>query len=126
MPGILHLTYSYRCRKQLIRRLYFRYLEERVAFLCHDLISILVVVGQGRPSPALLVEPLAGSPDNIEINGHGQTSLRSLIASRLKPLTSSKDGSTLYPHERIKPEYIVVLPKGSLPVSSVSSMDSNY
>ncbi|GJJ09097.1 hypothetical protein Clacol_003319 [Clathrus columnatus] len=40
-----------------------KYIENRVKSLCHDIISTLILVGQGRPSPALLVEPLEPNTD---------------------------------------------------------------
>lgn len=97
-----------------------KYLEDRIAYLCHGLVSSFVVVGSGRPSPALLVEPtLELQNTDADNHAHDQTSFHNLLASRLKPLISGKDGSNLFPHELIKPELIAILPKGSLPISSL-------
>lgn len=93
-----------------------KYLEDKIAYLCHDLISRHVVVGSGRPSPALLVEPVNDPENEVVVNGHEKTSLQSIIAFRLQPFFES---SKLYPHEVIKSPYIFVLPKGSLPLSSM-------
>ncbi|GJJ09115.1 hypothetical protein Clacol_003337 [Clathrus columnatus] len=77
-----------------------KYLEDEIAHLCHDLISCFVVVGQGRPSPAILVEP------RFEFN---ITILHNTLSIRLESLNSAK--TVTYPHERIKPEHIIILPK---------------
>ncbi|GJJ09113.1 hypothetical protein Clacol_003335 [Clathrus columnatus] len=84
-----------------------KYIEGQIAHLCHDIISTFTLVGQGRLSPALLVEPL-------EPNTNANT-LRETLSTRLESLNSPRIVS--YPHERLKPEYIIVVPKGSLPIS---------
>ncbi|GJJ09090.1 hypothetical protein Clacol_003312 [Clathrus columnatus] len=85
-----------------------RYIEDRVAYLCHDLLSSFVVIGQGRPCPALLAEPRDES--NIT-----SITFRRTLLTRLEPLNSPKVMG--YQHDRIKPEYVITLPKGSLPLS---------
>ncbi|GJJ09100.1 hypothetical protein Clacol_003322 [Clathrus columnatus] len=86
-----------------------RYIEDQIRYLCHDIISIFTVVGEGRPSPALLVEP-------PETNTNTST-LHETLSKRLESLNSAKVVS--YAHERLKPQYIIVVPKGSLPISPV-------
>ncbi|GJJ09093.1 hypothetical protein Clacol_003315 [Clathrus columnatus] len=83
------------------------YIEDRIRYLCHNIITTFTVIGQGRPSPALLVEPL-------EPNTNTST-LREMLSSRLESLNSPNIVSL--EHERLKPEYIIVVPKGSLPIS---------
>ncbi|GJJ09099.1 hypothetical protein Clacol_003321 [Clathrus columnatus] len=85
-----------------------KYLEDKIAYVCHDIISAFVVVGQGRPTPALLVEP------QEELNTLSTTIFHNTLVSRLGEVNS-----TSYPHEKITPERIIVLPKGSLPISSL-------
>ncbi|GJJ09119.1 hypothetical protein Clacol_003341 [Clathrus columnatus] len=86
-----------------------KYLEDRIAYLCHDLISTFAVLGQGRPSPALLIEPLDSNSNT--------TTLHKTLSTRLESLNSSE--TSIYSHERIKSEYIIILPKGSLPISQM-------
>ncbi|GJJ09091.1 hypothetical protein Clacol_003313 [Clathrus columnatus] len=84
-----------------------KYIEDKISYLCRDLLSSFVVVGQGRPCPALLAEP----QDESNITS---TIFRKTLLTRLEPLNSSKIMG--YQHERIKPECVIILPKGSLPI----------
>ncbi|GJJ08948.1 hypothetical protein Clacol_003168 [Clathrus columnatus] len=85
-----------------------KYIEDQISCLCHDLLSSFVVVGQGRPCPALLAEPRYQSDIT-------STTFRKTLLTRLEPLNSSKFMG--YRRERIKPEYVIILSKGSLPIS---------
>ncbi|TFY61926.1 hypothetical protein EVJ58_g4190 [Rhodofomes roseus] len=79
-----------------------RAIEDNVRTMCGDLVAECVVVGYGRPSPALFVEP------KVEIEGG---KLRKDIIRRTRHFHSRR-----YMHERIvDPKFVVVVPKGTLP-----------
>ena len=82
----------------------YRAIEDNVRQTCGDLLEDCVVVGTGRPSPALFVEPAAGGATDPE-------ELRREILRRTAPFHAR-----LYNHERITtPELVVVVPPRSLP-----------
>ncbi|GJJ09092.1 hypothetical protein Clacol_003314 [Clathrus columnatus] len=60
-----------------------KYIEDRISYLCHDLLSSFVVLGRNRPAPALLVEP------KVEVDNTTITTFRSTLLTRL-PLNSFK------------------------------------
>lgn len=85
-------------------------IEENAIQTCGaDLIDAAAVVGAGRPSPVLIVEPKEGkviSGSESSIN-----SLRSEILQRILPFQSRR-----YIHERVdNVSLILVAPRGSLP-----------
>lgn len=70
--------------------------------MCADLIEDCIVVGSGRPSPALFIEP-AVSWDEAK--------LRKEIVRRTKHFHSRR-----YMHERIvNPDLVIVVPSRTLP-----------
>ncbi|KAI0652204.1 acetyl-CoA synthetase-like protein [Trametes meyenii] len=77
-------------------------IEDNVRATCDALVAECVVVGNGRPNPALFVEPkVPGDADR----------LRREIVRRTRHFHSRR-----YLHERIvSPEFIVVVPSGTLP-----------
>ncbi|KAF9072022.1 hypothetical protein BDP27DRAFT_1321320, partial [Rhodocollybia butyracea] len=86
-------------------------IEDNARSLCGDIISDCVVVGNGRPSPVLVVE--ACSPPshcNVSFTLH-ESELKTEIYHRIKPFHAAR-----YLHERItSPEMIFVVPLGTLP-----------
>ncbi|KZT75167.1 acetyl-CoA synthetase-like protein [Daedalea quercina L-15889] len=77
-------------------------IEDNVLVTCEDLISNCVVVGNGRPTPALFVEPAR--------DGDGQK-LRQEIFRRIRPFHARR-----YLHERIaSADSILVVDRGVLP-----------
>ncbi|CCL98987.1 uncharacterized protein FIBRA_00995 [Fibroporia radiculosa] len=82
-----------------------RSIEDNVFASCSDLIGSCVVVGNGRPSPVLFVEP-AGETDAQKLKNEVYRRIRAFHSRR-------------YMHERIpSAAFIVVLPKGSLPLTA--------
>ncbi|KAH7141672.1 acetyl-CoA synthetase-like protein [Dactylonectria macrodidyma] len=86
-----------------------RSIEDNAMEVCtEDLISTAVVVGSGRPSPALFVEPSTKS--NHELFGD-YGALRNEIFRRIGPFHERR-----YAHERIEdPQLIIVVPHSTLP-----------
>lgn len=81
----------------------YRAIEDNALKSCSDLVESCVVVGTGRPSPALFIEPCA---DDME-----PEMLKWLILQRIQPFHDR-----LYIHERItSPNLIIVVPSKSLP-----------
>jgi hypothetical protein len=79
-----------------------RAIEENVLRVCGDLVDSCIVVGTGRPSPALFVE----TASNIN-----SEHLKRTILDRIQPFHSR-----LYLHERItSTSLIIVVPPSSLP-----------
>lgn len=77
-------------------------IEDNVRATCGDLIEECIVVGTGRPSPALFVEPAPGVD-------HGK--LKRDIIRKTRQFHSRR-----YLHEQItNPNLIIVTPSGSLP-----------
>ncbi|GBE77841.1 acetyl-CoA synthetase-like protein [Sparassis crispa] len=77
-------------------------IEDNVRMTCADLVAECVVVGNGRPSPTLFVEPRG------EMDGE---KLRKQIVRRTRHFHSRR-----YLHERIASEkFIVVVPPNALP-----------
>ncbi|KAK7037788.1 hypothetical protein VNI00_010749 [Paramarasmius palmivorus] len=77
-------------------------IEDNTRMTCGDLIFDCVVVGNGRPSPALFVEPKDGTE---------YEKLKEDIFSRIQPFNNRRIA-----HERIaSPQMIVVIPKNELP-----------
>lgn len=77
-------------------------IEDNVRATCADLVHACVVVGSGRPSPALFVE--ARAPGNAE-------RLKKDIVRRTRAFHARR-----YLHEQItSPRFIVVVPQGTLP-----------
>ncbi|KAJ3539555.1 hypothetical protein NM688_g6346 [Phlebia brevispora] len=78
-------------------------IEDNVRTVCGEWIDECIVVGNGRPSPVLFVEPKDGSvnPDRLKRD----------VIRRTRPFHARR-----YLHERItSPNFIVVVPKGTLP-----------
>jgi acyl-coenzyme A synthetase/AMP-(fatty) acid ligase len=77
-------------------------IEDQVRITCGDLIAECIVVGNGRPSPALFVEPKTDMTEE---------KLKKTIIRRTRPFNDRR-----YIHERItSPAYMFVVPKGTLP-----------
>lgn len=77
-------------------------IEDNIRATCGDLIQECIVVGTGRPSPALFVEPTSGVD-------HGK--LKRDIIRKTRQFHSRR-----YLHEQItNPNLIIVVPSGSLP-----------
>ncbi|KAI9572866.1 acetyl-CoA synthetase-like protein [Boletus coccyginus] len=77
-------------------------IEDNVRATCGDLIEDCIVVGTGRPSPALFVEP---------VTGIDHTKLKREIIRKTRPFHSRR-----YLHERITcPELIIIVSSKSLP-----------
>ncbi|KAF9077885.1 hypothetical protein BDP27DRAFT_1356646 [Rhodocollybia butyracea] len=80
-------------------------IEDNARSLCGDIISDCVVVGNGHPSPVLVVEACSVSPALDE------SKLKAEIYRRIHPFHSTR-----YPHERIaSPDMIFVVSLGTLP-----------
>ncbi|KAI9058857.1 acetyl-CoA synthetase-like protein [Trametes sanguinea] len=77
-------------------------IEDNVRATCAELVAECVVVGNGRPSPTLFVEPkVAGDPED----------LKRVIIRRTRHFHSRR-----YLHERIaSTAFVVVVPSGTLP-----------
>ncbi|KAF8446057.1 hypothetical protein L210DRAFT_3725570 [Boletus edulis BED1] len=79
-----------------------RAIEDNIRATCGELIEECIVVGTGRPSPALFVEPAAGIDHN---------KLKREIIRKTRAFHSRR-----YLHERItSPELIIIVPSKSLP-----------
>ncbi|KAI0788607.1 hypothetical protein C8Q75DRAFT_793759 [Abortiporus biennis] len=79
-------------------------IEDNVRTTCADLISECIVVGNGRPSPALFIEPKADL--NMD-----EERLKRDILRRIRPFHSRR-----YLHERISvAKFIFVVQRGTLP-----------
>ena len=78
-------------------------IEDNVYATCADLVAACVVVGTGRPSPALFVEPADSAGDREK--------LRRLIVRRIRPFHARR-----YMHERVvDPAFVLVVDSGALP-----------
>ena len=85
-----------------------RAIEDNVRATCGDLVDQCIVVGSGRPSPALFVEP----KDNTIDHEH----LKLEILRRTRQFHARR-----YLHERIThPDFIMVVNRMSLPRTAVS------
>ncbi|KAI0659717.1 acetyl-CoA synthetase-like protein [Cubamyces menziesii] len=81
-----------------------RAIEENVRQTCGDLIAECIVVGNGRPSPALFIEPALG----VQMD---EARLRREIIRRTRHFHSRR-----YLHERItSAKMVAVVPRGTLP-----------
>lgn len=85
-----------------------RYIESQVLLHCKDLISTCVVVGSGKPSPTLIVEPFEQGTCDI-------FSFWNELDRKVEPI--NKDG---FPHEPIHTSHIFIVPPGALPHTPVS------
>jgi len=80
----------------------YRAIEDNVRTTCGDLVTECVVVGNGRPSPALFIETSSDMP---------QPKLKREILRRTRQFHSRR-----YLHERItSADMILIVEKGSLP-----------
>ncbi|KAL1951670.1 hypothetical protein VTO73DRAFT_819 [Trametes versicolor] len=81
-----------------------RAIEDNVLATCADLVATCVVVGNGRPSPTLFVEPKV--PGDVDAEA-----LKRAIVRRTRHFHARR-----YLHERIaSPAFVVVVPGGTLP-----------
>ncbi|KAH9847385.1 acetyl-CoA synthetase-like protein [Lenzites betulinus] len=81
-----------------------RAIEDNVRATCAELVAECVVVGNGRPSPVLFVEPKV--PGDVD-----PERLKSTIVRRTRHFHARR-----YLHERIAgPAFVVVVPSGTLP-----------
>ncbi|KAK7445745.1 hypothetical protein VKT23_014740 [Stygiomarasmius scandens] len=79
-----------------------RSIEENVRAMCGALVSECIVVGTGRPSPAMFIEPAVDMDEN---------KLKKDILRKIRPFHSRR-----YMHERITSvDMIIIVPRGSLP-----------
>ena len=86
-----------------------RAIEENVLATCADLVAACVVVGNGRPSPALFVEPKLAAGNAC--SDADAERLKRDIVRRTRHFHSRR-----YVHERIdSPAFVVVVPSGTLP-----------
>ncbi|GBE88711.1 acetyl-CoA synthetase-like protein [Sparassis latifolia] len=77
-------------------------IEDNVRATCGDLVADCIVVGNGRPSPALFVEPLI----NMDVE-----KIRKEIIRKTRHFHSRR-----YLHERItSPNMVIIVPAGTLP-----------
>jgi hypothetical protein len=82
-----------------------RAIEENVRAMCKDLVEDCIVVGSGRPSPALFIEPSVKWDEE---------KLKKEIIRRIRHFHSRR-----YMHERIvQATFIVVVPSKTLPRTS--------
>ena len=81
----------------------FRSIEDNVRATCGELVFECVVVGNGRPSPALFVE----ASEKCTIDSE---ELREEIVRRMRQFHSRR-----FIHEQITTEHIVVVERGTLP-----------
>lgn len=78
-------------------------IEDNVRATCADLVADCIVVGNGRPSPALFVEP--------RTDASSAEQLKKDIVRRIRAFHARR-----YLHESIKsPAYVFVVPCGTLP-----------
>ncbi|KAH9944105.1 acetyl-CoA synthetase-like protein [Epithele typhae] len=78
-------------------------IEDNVLASCADLVAAAIVVGSGRPSPALFVEPKSPAADRER--------LRRDVVRRIRPFHTRR-----YMHERIvSPQFVFVVDPGTLP-----------
>ncbi|KAI0652198.1 acetyl-CoA synthetase-like protein [Trametes meyenii] len=78
-------------------------IEDNVMASCADLVATCIVVGNGRPSPALFVEPA--------VDGADAEKLRRTIVRRIRPFHARR-----YMHERIvSTDFVLVVPRHTLP-----------
>ncbi|CDO76611.1 hypothetical protein BN946_scf184868.g25 [Trametes cinnabarina] len=78
-------------------------IEDNVLVECNGLVASCIVVGNGRPSPALFVEPA--------VEGVDPEKLKRDIIRRIRHFHARR-----YMHERIvSPDFILVVPRGTLP-----------
>lgn len=96
-----------------------RAIEDNAMELCgEDLISAAVVVGSGRPSPALFVEPRQESTH--ESLGDA-SALKNEILRRITPFHERR-----YIHERIEDaRFIILVPKSTLPRTGQGTIQRN-
>jgi len=92
---------AHRPKKLIIDQL--RLIEDNVRTTCGELVFECVVVGNGRPSPALFVE----ASERCTIDSE---ELRGEIIRRMKQFHSRR-----FIHEQITTEHIVVVERGTLP-----------
>ncbi|KZT30502.1 acetyl-CoA synthetase-like protein [Neolentinus lepideus HHB14362 ss-1] len=78
-------------------------IEDNVRAMCGGLISECIVVGNGRPSPALFIEPASIDMDHTKLKKEILRKTRQFHARR-------------YLHERItSPSFIIIVPSNTLP-----------
>ncbi|KAH9898072.1 acetyl-CoA synthetase-like protein [Cubamyces lactineus] len=78
-------------------------IEDHVLAQCADLVAACIVVGNGRPSPALFVEPA--------VDGADPEKLKCDIVRRIRPYHLRR-----YIHERIvSTRFVLVVPRNTLP-----------
>ncbi|RPD64920.1 acetyl-CoA synthetase-like protein [Lentinus tigrinus ALCF2SS1-6] len=81
-------------------------IEENVLATCADLVAACIIVGNGRPSPALFVEPKVPADSDVDAER-----LKKDILRRTRHFHSRR-----YVHERIvSPALVLVVPSGTLP-----------
>jgi hypothetical protein len=100
--GAIQSTFDLLCDSKPLIYEMCRAIEDNIRATCGDLIEECIVVGTGRPSPALFVEPAPGVD-------YGK--LKRDIIRKTRQFHSRR-----YLHEQItNPKLIMVVPSGSLP-----------
>ncbi|KAI0778508.1 acetyl-CoA synthetase-like protein [Trametes elegans] len=80
-------------------------IEDNVRAVCAGLVAACIVVGNGRPSPVLFVEPAA---EGADVDAE---KLKRDIVRRIRPFHARR-----YMHERIvHPRFVLVVPRHTLP-----------
>ncbi|KAI0830640.1 acetyl-CoA synthetase-like protein [Trametes gibbosa] len=78
-------------------------IEDNVFATCADLVATCIVVGNGRPSPALFIEPT--------VEGGDTEKLKRDIVRRIRPFHTRR-----YMHERVvSARFVIVVARGTLP-----------
>lgn len=89
-------------QKKTSHHLFYRSIEDNVRAMCGNLVAECIVVGTGRPSPVLFIEPAVDTDHE---------KLKKEIIRKTRQFHSRR-----YLHERItSPNMIVVVPPGTLP-----------
>lgn len=86
-----------------------RYIENQVLVTCKELVSTCVVVGSSRPTPSLLVELVEGKSNSRPVKNE--------IGQKVHKINEFG-----WPHERIHPPHILIVPSGALPRTPVSDV----
>ncbi|KAL0576084.1 hypothetical protein V5O48_005883 [Marasmius crinis-equi] len=115
-PGEKKKGYWYRGRDddwiktELASRCDTKAIEDSVRRTCSDLISDCIVVGYGRPSPTLFIEPATALEGGVQAMEENEN-LKQMIFERIRPFNS-----LFRTNERIaSPTLILVVPRNTLP-----------
>jgi len=96
-------------KSELTKRCDTKAIEDELRLTCSDLIKDCVVVGNGRPSPALFIEKFEANLNAT--SGSSDEGLKSNILGRIKEFNDRR-----YNHERITDSRLIfIVPQGTLP-----------